>query len=401
MTKLEELQAKLEAKRQKRTALVREAQNLLDEGKVEEARAKLEELRTVRAQIDSYEDLIAEMSAVASVAPVIPAVSAETATTNSASIVRACIKKFTRKPMTEAENALLLPTTENPNGESNESYILPVDIYKRIVKKIRQYKSIREDIGYLKVGALSGTIPTDDIDSLQGLSDYTDGNELKDDTDIMFAAINYTLAEKAGFIALSNSLLALADEDLLEYVVEIFAKRTVITENDMAFKAMAKNKVAKIISAHTDLTGSIIEDIDPAFEDMVVILVNQSGFKWMDAQVYEDGKKVLHKDPATGKWMFGDYYVSKYPNRHLKNNTDGTSPVFYGAVSEGVKLLDLGKVSFAASSEAGFKLNATLARIIEFVDVQQFDDSDACYCMGAIKLTAATTVVSDPEGVEG
>jgi len=402
MTKLEELQAKLAAKRNERVSLMNEAQTLFDEGKVDEARAKLEKLKNVRASIDGLEALIEVESASATHVPVIPAVSPVTDISKSAMFVRACIKKFTKKDLSEAENALLLPTADNPVGENGESYILPKDIYTRIVKKIRSFKSIRNDIGYLKVGALSGTIPTDDIDGLQELSDFTDGNELKDDTDISLGGINYSLVEKAGFIALSNTLLALADEDLLEYVVEIFAKRAVITENNMAFKAMAKDKVAKSISAHTDLTGSIIEDIDPAFEDMVVVLTNQSGFKWMDSQRYEDGTKVLHKDPVTGKWMFGDYEVSKYPNRLLKNNSNGTVPVFYGALSEGVKLLDLGKVSFAASADAGFTRNATLARIIEFVDVQQFDGSDACYCYGEITLTDATAVVEDDtEGTDG
>lgn len=401
MTRLEELQAKLEAKRKERVALINEAQNLFDEDKVEEAKAKLNQLKKVRASIDGLEALIEEESATGSVIPAIPAVSPASDTSKSAMFVRACIKKFTKKTLSEAENALLLPTADTPVGDNGESYILPKDIHTRILKKIRSFKSIRNDIGYLMVGALSGTIPTDDIDGLQELADFTDGTELKDDNDIKITGINYTLVEKAGFIPLSNTLLALSDEDLLEYVIGYFARRAVLTENNMAFKAMAKDKAAKAISTHTDIAGSIIENIDPAFEDTTVIIVNQSGFKWMDTQHYPDGKKVLKKDPVTGKWMFGEYEVSKYPNRMLKNTAEGKSPVFYGALSEGVKLLDLGKVSFAASAEAGFKINATLARVIEFVDVQQFDGSDACYCYGEINLADAAVAQDDPEGSNG
>ena len=110
MTKLEELQAKLEAKRNERVTLINEAQSLFDEGKVDEARAKLEKLKNVRASIDGLEALIEDESASATHVPVIPAVSPATDTSKSAMVVRACIKKFTNKALSEAENALLLPT---------------------------------------------------------------------------------------------------------------------------------------------------------------------------------------------------------------------------------------------------------------------------------------------------
>lgn len=388
MTRLEELQAKLEAKRKERTTLIDEAQNLYDEGKVDEAKAKLEKLKNVRASIDGIEALIEEESAMGSATPTIPTKSEKTAVANTAAAVRACIKKLTNKKLTDAENALLLPTSDSPNGVNGEGFILPVDFHTRVVKKIREFKSIRNDIGYLKVGALSGRIPTDDIDGLVGLSNFADGTELKEATNIGFHNIDYALVEKAGFIVLSNTLLALSDEDLLDYVVLTFARRAIITENEMAFTVMAKDKEAHAITTHSDLTGSILEDIDPAFEDMVTIIVNQSGFKWMDEQVYADGTKVLKLDPATGKWKFGEYFVSRYSNRMLKNTSEGKAPVYYGAMSVGVKLLDLGKMAFDASAAAGFKLNATLARVIEFVDVEQFDSSDACYCYGEIDLTA-------------
>jgi HK97 family phage major capsid protein len=393
MTKLEELLA------QKR-ALIDEAQNLVLEGKGTEAKAKFDEIRDVNAKIEGMQNL-SELEA-ATAENVVASHAAKPAVSEAANFVRACIKKFTGKTLTDAENALLLPTTEAPKGESGEGYLLPVEIHTRIIKKMRQYKSIREDIGYIKVGALSGTLPTENLDELTGLVDFTDGTDGKDDTKIKFAGIDYKLAEKAGFIKLSNTLLALADEDLLEYIVGIFAKRAIITENTMAFAAMKKDKTAKSISKFDDLQSSMIEDIDPSCDAFMKIIVNQTGFRWLQEQKYPDGKSIMVKDPTEPlRYIVNGHPVSKYSNGQLPNNENGTTPIFYGAVAEGVKLLDLGKVAFKADEHAGFWSNTTVARVIEYVDVQQFDGSDACYCYGEITLTDTAAVVDDPEGTDG
>ncbi len=78
-------------------------------------------------------------------------------TKENASAIRAMIKKVTGAPLTEAENALLLPSTEHTTGEHGESYILPEDISTLIRKKIRQYRSLREVIGYIPTSALTGS----------------------------------------------------------------------------------------------------------------------------------------------------------------------------------------------------------------------------------------------------
>lgn len=387
MTKLEELLAK------KRT-LIDEAENLILEDKPEEAQAKFDELEKINNKIEKMQNLSVLEANAAAVA--VASHATKPSVSEAANFVRACIKKFTNKPMTEAENALLLPTTEAPTGESGEGYLLPVEIHTRIVKKMRQYKSIRDDIGYVKVGALSGSLPTENLDELTGLVDFTDGTDGKDDTKIKFTAINFKLAEKAGFIKLSNTLLTLADEDLLNYIVGIFAKRAIITENQMGFAALKKDKTTKAISKFDDLQSSMIEDIDPACDSFMKIIVNQTGFRWLQEQKYPDGKPIMVKDPtAPLRYIVNGHPVSKYPNGQLPNNENGTTPIFYGAIAEGVKLLDLGKVAFKADEHAGFWSNTTVARVIEYVDVQQFDGSDACYCYGEISLTASAANEKD------
>lgn len=135
------------------------------------------------------------------------------------------IKKVTGKQLTEAENSLLLPSPTGSEGTNGESYILPEDVSTLIHKKIRQYKSMREVLGYMPGSALTGSFPIEDFETLTGLVDFTDGTDGEDNTEVKFKNVKYSLKEKAAFIKLSNTLLNLTDNALIDYIVEVFLKK--------------------------------------------------------------------------------------------------------------------------------------------------------------------------------
>ena len=95
----------------------------------------------------------------------------------NATFIRAAIKKMTGKPVTEAENALLLPTTSSPDGANGEGYILPQDIRTQINKRIMDFKSFREIAGQITTTCLTGSFVYEDLSNIAGLVDFTDGTE--------------------------------------------------------------------------------------------------------------------------------------------------------------------------------------------------------------------------------
>lgn len=312
------------------------------------------------------------------------------ATKENANAIRAMIKKVTGKQLTEAENALILPSTSNPTGEHGESYILPQDVRTLISKKIRQYKSLRDVLGYMPASALTGSFPVEDFDTVTGLVDFTDGEEGEDDKDIKFKNIKYSLAEKAAFIKLSNTLLNLTDNALINYIVEVFSKKAVITENQMGIAALKKGKKVKTLADWKALKSSINKDLDPAVLFGTVIVTNQDGFDVLDSALDANGRPLLESNPANPtQRKFKGYIVEQFSNSLLPS-VENKAPIFYGNLAEGVKFVDLdGQVAFATSSEAGFMSNTTIARLIEFIDVVQCDSSDKCYCYGELPITAS------------
>lgn len=380
--------------RNKLEGLKNEAQTLLDENKVKDAQDKMGEIKNLKNAIEIQEALEKEEEeALASENNINsdPENNVEEMPKNkakkNANCIRAMIKKVTGRGLTEAENALLVQTPQT-GEESGEGYLLPTDVSTLIHKKIREYRSLRDAVGYMPAGALTGSFPVEDFETVSELIDFTDGNEGNEGNDIKFKNVSYALKEKAAFIKLSNTLLKMTDNALISYVVEVFAKKAVITENKMIIAKLNENKTVKELKGWKDLKSSLNKDLDPAVLFGTVIVTNQTGFDYLDGELDAQGKPILSDDIANPtQKKFKGYAVFVYSDAMLQN-TGSKAPIFYGNLAEAIKFVDYnGLISFATSSEAGFMSNTTIARLIEFIDVIQVDKSDKCYIAGTIDTT--------------
>ena len=372
---------------QKAENMKNEVQKLLDENKVEEAKAKMQELREFKDAIKLQEELEADEEARLKEGAKNKVKDNEIS--KNANIIRAALKKVTGQPLTEAENALLLPTTSTPSGTNGEAYILPEDVRTTIQRKAREYRSLREVVGYMPVSALTGSFPVEGFETLTGLIDFADGTDGEDDEEIKFSSVKFSLKEKAAFIKLSNTLINLSDENLIAYISETFAKKAVVTENAMAAAVLKSNKTKKALADWKELKSSMNTDLDPAAFANTVIVTNQDGYNVLDSSLDNTGRPILQPNPTNPtEKLFNGYKIMVYSNSILPTEAN-KAPIFYGDIASGVKFVDLsGAIAFATSSEAGFMSNTTIARLIEFVDVVQCDKSDKCYVYGELSTVA-------------
>lgn len=375
--------------------LKRELEELRNEAKsLIENKATLEEIKNKRQEIElKKQEIEIEKEIENSIKEPVPAPKnpIKDKTKENANVIRAIIKKCIGKQLTEIENSLLIPTQTNPNGTNGEGYILPQDIRTQIEEKKREYKSLRTIVGSIETTALTGSFPVEDFDTLTELIDFTDGTDLNDNgNEIRFSNITFSLKEKGALIKLSNTLLAMTDNNLVAYIVGIFAKKAVLTENKMILKTLQSNKTVKDLVDYKALKSSINIDLDPATYNSMVIATNQDGFNFLDSQLDTMGRPILQPNPANPtQKLFMGYIVEVFSNSMLAT-TGGKAPIFYGSLTDGVKVVDNGALAFATSSDAGFTSNTTLARVIEFIDVVQADKSDKCYCYGEFTISQAT-----------
>lgn len=376
-----------------RAGLLATAQTAVENGEMELYNTKMAEVATINSQIEGLEALDLENGKFPAPAPIV--LTGDDGTENTANALRAVMKACMGKKLTDVENSLLIQTP-GTSGGNGEGYLLPQDINTIIQKKIRQYKSLRDVLGYMPTTALSGSFPVEDFETLSGLIDFTDGTDGTEATDIKFKNVAFSLKEKGAILGLSNTLLAMTDNALIEYVAECFAKKAVITENTLAITVLKTGKTAKAIADYKALKASINVELDEGVKFGAVIVTNQDGYNVLDSALDTTGRAILQpvlNDPT--KKTFMGYPIEVYSNSMLPTTgtTTKKAPIFYGNLKEAVTVIDNNSYSFAVSEHAGFKANMTYARVIEHIDIVQKDSSDKIYIFGEM------TVAGDSDGV--
>lgn len=375
----------------KKNALAEDARALLADGKVDEAKAKTAEINELNAKIqaivdleeaveagniDGYEDKTVEAKAMTS----------ENKTKASASALRSTIKALMGNKLTEVEAALITPT-----GTNGEGYLLPEDVKTKIHELVRSYKSFRPLLGKISTANMAGSFPIEDFETVSELVDFTDGGtDMAEADDISFRNIPWSLKQKGAFIVLGNTLLQKTDNDLIDYVARVFAKKAVITENKMAIAALKLNKSVKAVTEVSDLRSLYNKEISESVKFGAVLATNQDGFDFLDGEEDLNGRPLLQPwvtDPT--KKAYKGMPIEVFDNALLP--TTGTTPTakvpfFMGNLEMGASFVDDGMYEFALSEHALFKKNVTLARVIEHVDVIQVDGSDKVYVYGELTI---------------
>lgn len=136
MSKIEEMQAKL-------AVIINTAQDYLDKDDLENADKMQKQAQELADKIEKQKalDKLSAGIEVPQASQATEGTKDATKTKENASFIRAALKKFSGTKLTEAEDALLLPSVTYPNGEHGEGYILPQDIRTKIKEKLRQFRS--------------------------------------------------------------------------------------------------------------------------------------------------------------------------------------------------------------------------------------------------------------------
>lgn len=311
--------------------MIGECQNLIDEGRLEEAKNKKKEIDDYKALISIQEELEnAERTGLRDKIDKLPPAEAKRASSG----VRAILKRCLGHDLTEAENALLIPTTSSPNGENGEGYILPVDVRTTITKLVRDYGSVRDIFGYMKASALKGSFAVEAYETISELVDLDESADGKDIDDIKFSNVSYALKIKAGFISISNILLNFTDEDLLSYISSIFARKKAVTENKMLLEAAKKNKTGVAVEGYSGVKSVVNKTLDPAAALNCVYLTNQSGYDILDNEKDQMGRPILQPDPTQPTRMLLKGHPIRYVSDDILPNVSGQSvngsPIFIG-----------------------------------------------------------------------
>ena len=184
----------------------------------------------------------------------------------------------------------------NETTGADGGYTVPQDISTKINTLRQNHFSLRNYIAVESVGTLSGSRVYKTRAQNVGFSVVGEGGKITQTAAPTFTKIDYTIKKHAGYMPVTNELLADSDAAITNTITEWLAGETVATENA---QILAK---VNTVSA-TALTG--INDIKKAvnvtlsnFRGTVTIFTNDDGLNYLDTLEDKNGRPLLSPDPT-------------------------------------------------------------------------------------------------------
>lgn len=318
-------------------------------------------------------------------------------------IVKAFVNRIVcglrRKPMPE-EDAEIMDAMEKGMSEGSGEdggFTVPEDIQTDIQALRRTEDDLEIYVNREPVTTMSGSRVIEvDADSTPW-SDVEEGGEFQEEETPKLKQIKYKIGKKGGILKTTYELLQDSAENILAYLKKWIAKKSRATRNAAILKALddATKSHEVAIEGFDDLKTVLNVTLDPAIAQSSCIITNQDGFNWLDTQKDSDGKYIMQPDVTdkTKRMLFGAYPVHKVSNKVLKTDTSGGEthkiPLYIGDPAEAITLFDREKMTVELSTEAGdlWAKDLTGIKVRDRFDVQMVDDK--AIVKGEVSVTVA------------
>jgi len=390
---LRALMSKLDAAKQ-------EVRSLLAEDKVQEAKDKMEEVRALQAKVDLQREL-EETEARAMGGTELKDdgnVEERDMKELEAEYRQIFLRGIRRKRITSEQRSIIEEYERRAvmnEGETNPAIpdgdvgmVVPQDIQTQINTLMREWNDLSQYVTVEDVSTLSGSrvLEADaDMTPFQVVDEY---GEIPETDNPKFTVVNYKLKKRAGYLPITNELLADNDANLIGYVTNWIARKAVHTRNTQII-SLLRTLTPKALGDVKDINTVLNVDLDPAISLSSIILTNQDGFNWLDNQVDGIGRPILQEDiTQPGRKLFKGRQIVVASNRHLPTVSD-KAPVFVGNLKQYMVLFNRRFFELASTREGGdaWRRDTTELRTIMRDDYVQWDGNAAVF--GEIDLTPA------------
>lgn len=372
---IRELLAQLDAK-------VNESRSLLNEGKLEDAEKAKNEAAEIRKKIDLIKD-VEGLSFNSGHTP-ISGDGQRGSAPQEAEIRSAFLKSLRGKPLNDAEQRAMSGLKSEDGG-----MVIPQDIQTMIHNLVRQYDQLQKYVRVEPVTTRSGSRVLEKYLDITPFANITEMGTIDEADTPQFSPISYSIKDYAGILPISNTLLQDSDQNLLNYLAQWIARKSMVTRNNQIITKL-KALTAKSFSGLDDVKAFLNTGLDPSLAQNAVILTNQDGYNHLDQQKDTMGRYFLQPDPTQpGRFTVFGKPIAVVANRWLPNtgSEPNAAPFIVGDLSEAIVLFDRREYEIQTTNVGGdsFKRNSTDARVIDRFDVQLWDTSAAVY--GTIALS--------------
>lgn len=272
----------------------------------------------------------------------------------------------------------------DPDG----GFTVPEDISTKIGELKQTVDALEQYVTNEPVSTMSGARTLEVRADSVPFVDVAEMGTIGDMGSPKFQRMTYTIKKYAGFMPISNELLADTAENITAYVSNWIAKKSKATRNSLILGVL-NGLTKKAFVDYGDIKTTLNVTLDPAISQNASIITNQDGYNYLDQLEDNDGRPLLQPDPtnATGKLLFGKPVVV-LSNKTLASGVDKL-PFIIGDLKEAIVLFDRKKLSVDMSKEGGdaWRTDSTELRAIEREDVKLRDDEAVVF--GEISVAVA------------
>ncbi|HFU4567836.1 TPA: phage major capsid protein [Bacillus cereus] len=380
--------------RQKVADLKAKAEEFNNSGKYEDAKAKIEEAKNTKNELDNYLAMmqIQVSDPVNSQAGVLPPSSVK----NEDPSYKEVFMKAIRGQNLSHEEASVMQEYKaalSENSGKDGGYIVPEDItttinqLKQTVDSLEQYVNVQPvstNKGARTLEKRAASTP------FAPLSEYGKPNAMQEIASPEFDRLSYAIEDYAGFLPVPNDLLDDTDQALESYLRQWIAKKSIATRNYLILQEI--NKLTKVdLKDYNGLKTTLNVTLDPIFAAAANIFTNQDGFNYLDQLEDKNGRPLLQPDPTNPtRKLFSGKPVIVLSNKTIATDKDGKAPFIVGDLKEAVILWDRKQLSIDMTKEGGnaWRTNTAEFRAIEREDVTLWDQEAVVY--GQITIAPKT-----------
>lgn len=361
-----------------KNAKLEEAKKLVADGKLDEAKKLTDEAQELQNQIDALKaiDALGEQGQFANaVAPV------QVLAAGEGEIKDDAVHEFA-----DAARHGFRNMSEGTPAEGG--YTVPEDIQTQINKLKEDELDLSAFVDTENVSTNTGRRTYQTRAQVTGFREVGEGAAIGKADEPTFSVVEYKIKKYAGFLPVTNELLADSDANITATISEWLARQDVATRN------------AKILAVIDALDKTELSDVDgikwavnvklgAKFAGSVAIYTNDDGLNYLDTLKDAQKRYLLTPDAQNPMQMVLAVGAHKVPvvvipNRIMPSDTTTTEgktiiPFKIGDLFEAVKLFDRQQLTIGVSSEAAvtgfnaFEQDMTLFRGIVRLDVEAKD----------------------------
>lgn len=376
MTKSQEMAARI-------PAMLDECQTFLDEGKVGDAQAKMDEVEQLKAAVSLQKKLEAEEKE--DFMNSSQGRMQEARKHNAIAEFAAAIRSGFKDVMTEGTNA-------------DGGYTVPDDVTAQVRNFREAFFDMTKYVSVEPVTTKTGARTYQQKASITGFSLVAESGNIPALSEPKFQRITYSIKDYAGFIPVSRQLLNDTDANLVRIIMKWFGRNSAVTRNNLILN-IVKAKTQVSIGSMNDIRTALNVTLGSVYKPTSKIFVNDDALNYIDSLVDGQGRPLLNPDPtapAQLKLRVGANVIPivNIPNAFLPT-ASGVAPIIIGDLEEAITLFDREHLSIDRSDVASvstynaFQQGGTLFRGIEREDVVQVDGGAFIY--GGITLANASS----------